>query len=221
MTESVQDISYLVDLLHWRWPERDTLQKSMPMCFRASFKDKVAVIIDCFEVFIERPSNLLSHAATWSSYKHHNTVKVLLGIAPQGIVSFASGAWGGQVSDKHITENCGILSKLPGDIVLADRGFNISDSVGMVQAKLHIPAFTKGKDQLSAEEVEETCSIATVRIHAERVIGAVRQRYTILQRTLPIDFITRRTGENCPLVDCMIRVCCALNNLCDSVVPFD
>ena len=100
--------------------------------------------------------------------------------------------------------------------MLADRGFNISDCLGMVQAKLHIPAFTKGKDQLSALDVEETCSIATVRIHVERVIGAVHQRYTILQGTLPIDFITRRTGENCPLVDCMICVCCALNNLCDS-----
>ena len=147
---------------------------------------------------------------------------MLLDIAPQGVVSFASEAWGGRVSDKHITENCGILSKLlPGDIVLADRGFNISDSVGMVQVKLHIPAFTKGKDQLSALEVEETRSIANVRIHVERVIGAVRQRYTILQGTLPIDFITRRTGENCPIIDRMIRVCCALNNLCNSVVPFD
>ena len=37
---------------------------------------------------------------------------------------------------------------LPGDIVLADRGFDISDSVGTVHARLHIPAFTKGKNQL-------------------------------------------------------------------------
>ena len=50
------------------------------------------------------------------------------------------------MSDKYLTESCGILQHLiPGDVVLADRGFNISDSVGMMQAKLHIPAFTKGK----------------------------------------------------------------------------
>ena len=64
---------------------------------------------------------------------------------------------GGRVSDKHITENSGVLRKLlPGDIVLAVRGFDIADSVGFYQAKLYIPAFTKGNKQLSAQEVKET-----------------------------------------------------------------
>ena len=40
------------------WPDRDSLHKTMPDCFRASFGTKVAVVIDCFEIFIERPSNL-------------------------------------------------------------------------------------------------------------------------------------------------------------------
>ena len=47
-----------------------------PACYRSSFGKKV-VIIDCFEVFIERPFNLLGRASKWSSYKHHNSVKVL------------------------------------------------------------------------------------------------------------------------------------------------
>ena len=50
------------------------------MCFQYAFGKKVTVVIDCFEVFIERPSNLLARAQTFSSYKHHNTVKVLIGI---------------------------------------------------------------------------------------------------------------------------------------------
>ncbi len=81
-------------------------------------------------------------------YKHHSTVKVLIGITPHGTVSFVSEAWGGMVSDKFLTESSGILDCLmPGDIVLADRGFDISDSIGMMQAKLHLPAYTKGKSQ--------------------------------------------------------------------------
>jgi len=36
---------------------------------------------------------------------------------------------------------------LPGDIELADRGFIIGEYVGVMQAKQHIPAFTKDKTQ--------------------------------------------------------------------------
>ena len=77
------------------WPEREQLQKTMPSSFQSAFGNKVAVIIDCFEVFIERPSNLLARACTWSSYKHHNTIKILIGITPQSVISYLSDAWGG------------------------------------------------------------------------------------------------------------------------------
>ena len=183
-----------------KWPEREDLRKTMPECFQEAFGSKVAVVIDCFEVFIERPSALLTRAATWSSYKHHNTVKFLIGITPQCVISYISGAWGGRVSDKYLTEHCGLLRYLlPGDVVLADRGFDISDSVGVCQAKLYIPAFTKGKNQLSALEVEETRSIANVRIHVERVIGNVRKKYSILKDTLPIQFLNTDV-DGCALV---------------------
>lgn len=72
------------------------------MCFRYAFGNKVTVIINCFEIFIEKPTNLLPRAQTFSSYKHHITIKVLIGITPQGTVSFVSEAWGKnlrQVSD--------------------------------------------------------------------------------------------------------------------------
>lgn len=90
----------------------------------------MTVIIDCFEVFIEKPSNLVARAQTFSSYKHHNTIKILIGITPQGTICYVSKAWEGRTSDKHITENCGFLEKLlPGDLVMADRGFTISESL--------------------------------------------------------------------------------------------
>jgi len=104
------------------------------------------VVIDCFEVFIEKPLSLLARAQTFSDYKHHNTVKFLIGIAPQGVITYISKAWGGRASDKYITENSGILDNLqPGDIILADRGFNIEESVALYYAEVKIPAFTCGK----------------------------------------------------------------------------
>ena len=64
----------------------------MPQCFQYSFGKKVTVIIDCFEVFIDRPTNLMARAQTFSNYKHHNTAKILIGITPQGTISFVSEA---------------------------------------------------------------------------------------------------------------------------------
>ncbi|XP_068680166.1 uncharacterized protein [Montipora foliosa] len=203
------------------WPEKTDLQATMPVVFQRNFGKRVAVIIDCFEIFIDRPSSLIARAMTWSNYKHHNTIKFLIGITPQGVISFISKAWGGRVSDKYLTENSGLLRKLlPGDVVLADRGFDIADSVGFHQASLHIPAFTKGKKQLSAEEVEETRKIANVRIHVERVIGLVRRKYTILEGILPIQLVTARRGDNLAPIDKIAIICCALTNLCESIVPF-
>ena len=34
----------------------------------------------------------------------------LIGITPQGAISFISKGWGGHVSDKQVTEDCGILN---------------------------------------------------------------------------------------------------------------
>ena len=139
----------LKPLIIWPEREREILLRTMPMDYRKHCPS-CAVIIDCFEIFVERSSNLLAQAQTYSAYKHHNTIKYLIGITPQGTVSFISDGWGGRVSDKHLTMNSGFLDHLlPGDTILADRGFDIQDSVGMYCAQIPMPAFTKGKKQLT------------------------------------------------------------------------
>ena len=70
----------------------------MPMSFRKYLKTKVAVIIDCFEAFVDKLSNLAARSATWSQYKHHNTVKFLIGISPQGVITFILNGWGGRAN---------------------------------------------------------------------------------------------------------------------------
>jgi hypothetical protein len=209
----------LKPLIHW--PDREELKKTMPMSFRTHFGTKVAVIIDCFEITIERPSNLRARCETWSNYKHNNTAKYLIGVTPQGVISFISNGYGGRASDKTITETCGILNKLvPGDVILADRGFDIQDSVGTMSAQVYIPAFTKGKAQLGALDVERTRRIANSRIHVERVIGVVRQKYSILSSRIAHDFLQSDSSDDLPL-DKIVQVCCGLTNMCDSVVPIN
>ena len=57
-------------------------------------KKNCVVIIDCFEIFLDRPLNPLAMTQTFSYCKHHNTVKYLIGITPWGTVCFISEGWG-------------------------------------------------------------------------------------------------------------------------------
>ncbi|KAF4528333.1 hypothetical protein B566_EDAN006587 [Ephemera danica] len=173
-----------------QWPEREHLLATMPSQFKRAYGDKIIVcIIDCFEVFIIKPGNMLARAITWSYYKHHNSMKFLIGIAPQGNIIFISKAWGGRTSDKHLTENCGILNNiLPGDGVMADRGFNIAESLNL------------SKNQLSLLETKTSRNMSNLRIHVERVIGVVRSKYAILKGILPIELLISESNES-PLID--------------------
>ncbi|XP_076034153.1 uncharacterized protein LOC143020979 [Oratosquilla oratoria] len=218
----------VVDVMYVRmkplvfWPSRDTLAKTMPMEFRKHFGTKCVVIIDCFEVFIDRPTNLKARAETWSFFYIITQLNFLLALPPQGTVSYISKAWGGRASDKHIAENDDLLNHiLPGDLLLADRDFDIQASVGSVMAEVKIPAFTRGKNQLVPVDLEMTRIVAHVRIHVEKVIGVVRQKYPILNGPLSVECLVCRDNETVTPIDKIGLICCACINLCDSVIDFN
>ena len=102
------------------------------MCFRTNFRNAVCVV-DCFEVQTQIPHTPSQQCATYSSYKSRNTIKYFIGATPQGSISFISvGYVIGRTSDKHIVQDSVFLKRLiPGDEVLADKGFRIAEDVGL------------------------------------------------------------------------------------------
>lgn len=68
---------------------------------------------------------------------------------------------------------------------MADRGFNIKDLLQEIKVGFNIPPFLNGKQQLTADEVQEGRHIASSRIIVERAIGRIKS-FTILKHTLPI-----------------------------------
>ena len=108
---------------------------------------------------------------------------------------------------------------------MADHGLTITESVGLQQGKLIIPAFTMAKEQLDPLDVERSRGIASVRIHVERVIGLLQRKYTILDGPLPTHFFScNPTGppeSQVPIIDHILRVCSALVNFCPPTVLFD
>ena len=105
---------------------------------------------------------------TYSHYEHHNKIKYLIGVTPKGQILFISKEWGGCASDRHVTEGSVFPNNLlPGDLVLADRGFEVEESVGIMRAGVKTPAFTRAKCKMHSKNVGETRKLAHLRSHVK------------------------------------------------------
>ena len=166
---------HLKDLIVW--PSKELIIANMPQCFK-NFPN-TRIIIDCTEFFIPTPSSLVNQSITYSSYKSHNTFKLLVGISSTGAVTFLSQLCGGNASDKHIVKKSGLLDLLEtGDSVMADKGFTIEDLLDPIGVTLNMQPIRESNRQLSRKEVEQTRRIAALRIHVEQKMEQIKLPYT-------------------------------------------
>ena len=120
-----------VIFMHKRWTQLDLwlpkalFNSSMPLEIKSLFP-QARVIVDCLEFPISMPNDDVSQLATLRSNPFDHTLKVLVGITPNGLVSFCSETFGGDTKESEIFELSGILSKLePNDAVLVDERFDV------------------------------------------------------------------------------------------------
>ncbi|XP_067679678.1 uncharacterized protein [Haliotis asinina] len=159
------------------WPSRVTVDKYMPPEFQITYPS-TRVILDCTELRIQIPSALVLNSMFYSHYKSSCTPKGLIGIAPNGAITFVSNLYTGVMSDVEITKLSGILDLLePGDSVMTDKGFTIASILSERGVGLNIPPFLYSSGQFTPSEVEETQSIASLRIHVERLIRRVKENH--------------------------------------------
>lgn len=144
-------------------------------------------IIDCTELYIDKPSRPSSQRNTYSQYKSRNTFKVLVSQSPLCHFNFVSNVYSGSISDKEIVQKSGFLDYLEeGDIVMADKGFNIQDLLAIQGVRLIAPPIMR-KDNVSACASTLTRRIATKRVHIERMIRKLKS-FAILRKCLPLTF---------------------------------
>uniref|UniRef100_A0A1A8GIW8 THAP-type domain-containing protein n=1 Tax=Nothobranchius korthausae TaxID=1143690 RepID=A0A1A8GIW8_9TELE len=219
-TTASKTFSKVVTVLHAHisplinWPGRDAMRATMPSQFVEAFGEHGVVILDCFEIFTQSQSTLTPQAPSHSHHKLGTTMKYLVSVTPQGSISFVSKGCAGYVSNKDITDSCGVLDKLlPGDLVFAGRGFD-TNKVGLMCAEVKIYAFTNG--QLETD-VESTKKIAHLRIHVKRLFGIVSKSYAILSSEVPTHMVLPCEEEDVTFLDKVVSVCCALTNMSPSI----
>jgi hypothetical protein len=195
--------------IEW-WPSRDTVSFYQPTDFKLKFPS-TRVVVDGTECPIKKPKEPVLQQATFSTYKNRNTVKVLVGLSPGGLVTYLSPAYGGSTSDRQICERSNLPDICdPGDSIMADKGFNVQDMFERSMVKINIPTFFHKKNRLSGETVLKDRKIASKRVHVERIIGLAKT-YKILQRPM--------NNTESALATQIIKVCFFLCNFRASIVP--
>lgn len=185
------------------WPSKATVRLTLPKAFKQHYPE-TRVIIDCTEVNTEVPPEVKQRVLMYSEYKHHHTVKFMVGCTPNGFIRFVSKCYGGRAGNCFITNDCGIVDLIePGDVVLADKGFpQIRTEVEKKNAVFIMPPFCHN-EQFTPKEVDETYTIASVRIHIERVNQRIKD-FNILSK-VPVSLFSH--------VDKVVFVICALINI--------
>lgn len=210
-------INKWIDILHVRlssliyWPTRGQINATMPSDIKERFP-ATRVIIDCTELLTETPRSLAEQSLMYSHYKTHMTWKALVGVTPNGVVSFISDLWAGSISDKQLVIKSGMLDLCDqGDAIMGDKGFLISDLTTPRGLQLIIPPKKKQVQQMSVVDLVMTRRIANVRIHVERHMERVKN-YRILNSL---------TGTMKANVSKVWMICNSLTTLLPPLNPHD
>lgn len=164
-------------------------------------------------MFIETPKDPKIKAATWSYYKHHHTLKVLVSIMPCGSFNFVSEAWGGRTPDVAITRQSGFYDILEyRNEVIDNKGFTIAEYLLIRHAQLHIPSGKRGSKQMQKEDVVKTKEIANLRIFVEQAICRLKT-FRILKHEMPILLLDK--------FDDIVTICAAMCNLYPELCNYD
>ena len=168
-------------------PHQEVLNDTEPPQFNPT--NNLHSIIDATELFIQTPKGHKNQCLTWSNYKHHNTMKILVAVTPNSSIIFVSKAYSGSISDKALTNRCNYLDRI--DLccqLMADKGFNIADDCASRYIELIIPPGKHGQSQMLPKAVKKTNSITKMRSLVEQVIRQLKI-FKILANEVPISVI--------------------------------
>jgi hypothetical protein len=198
----------------WRelnlWPSKELVAYFMPCDFYRKFP-MTRVIVDGMECPIKKPASPVAQQVTFSSYKNRNTLKIIVGATPGGLISSIPDCYGGSASDRQLIERSSLrVLCQPGDCIMADKGFNIQDLFASCDITINIPTFLTKKNRFSSSSLARDRKIASKRVHIERVIGLIKT-YKILSQ--PMDLKKAVFGSE------IVFVCSMLCNFRRCIVP--
>lgn len=191
------------------WLSRQAIDEAMPLAFVEKYQS-TRVLLDATEIRCEVPSSFVTQSGLYSHYKSTHTLKGLIGVSQDGLITFVSELFTGSTSDRECVRRSGFLDLYfdIGETVMADKGFRIDDLVEEIGVELNIPPFLR-RDQFTIEQTQETQEIAALRIHVERRIQRIKC-FHLFDRPIPISLA--------PMANQMWTICAILSNFQSPII---
>ena len=135
------------------WPSRDALHQHLQSAFK-SYKNCMYYWL-CKSIY-PKATKLFGSCYYLFQLQLHK-FKHLIGISLVGAATFLSHGWGGQISNKQLTIESGLLNLLTfGNSILADKEFIIAEEVATRELVLAITCFPGRKSQMTVKDVDES-----------------------------------------------------------------
>lgn len=194
------------------WLSKEQILERIPKCFKPSYRN-TRVILDCTEVSVTKTDCAKCRIMTYSQYKSKHTIKLMLGVAPSGVLTFITPVYGGRASDKEIFKQSNVVQFVEPheDAIMVDRGFLIDDICTEHFIEVFRPPFLK-QSRFSGSESTKNTSIARARVHVERMIQRIKI-FKIFQSTIPWGML--------PFINDMFIVCSGIANLGKPILADD
>ena len=88
-------------------PSRHKNNACIPSSFSSSGFSTCTIIIDCTDIEVATPGLMSHQHATYSSYRGVTSFKVLVGVAPNAVITFVSQLYPGSISDNTLFKGQG------------------------------------------------------------------------------------------------------------------
>jgi len=190
-------------------PPRDSIRRNIPKVFKPYLNTRI--ILDCTKFPVYSPACITCRTQTYSFYYGRLTLKVLIGITPDGLISFVSVVYGGKASDSFIFRKSNVIDACDrGDAVMVDKGFRIDAVCAKRGVQVIQPPF-KWRDtpQFSPEDCVKNSAIARARVHVERVNERIKN-FKIFHDEISWNIVKD--------IDDILTIVCALVNLSAPVI---
>lgn len=144
------------------WMSKDYAKAHLPEEFN-KFPD-TQVVISCIDVRCQTSSILLEENEMFTDFKPFCILKAMVGMTPNGVVTFVSKLYPKSISNRQLFIQSGIIPLLTSDMaIMVDKSFRVRD---LVQCKVHHPVFLSKLQHVTVGRVKPS----RLRLHVEKTM---------------------------------------------------